>query len=98
MMNLAATEDDVTRYWIEATQRMRPKLTAILRTAAGDTENDGDFQWEVRAASLLAALNLAYQRWGTLPGSDLLDLVTAAVDTVLPGLHRNDDPVDERHD
>lgn len=85
IMHLATTDDEVSRYWLSTSQRMMSPLSAILRGAGNaDTDHDDIVTWEVRAAALLAALNVAYRRWATTAGSDLMAVVTDAVDTVLP--------------
>ncbi|MCW2686778.1 MAG: Transcriptional regulator [Mycobacterium sp.] len=85
IMYLVVTEDEVSRYWLSTSQRMVPVLAATLRSACqADQEAEDQMVWEVRAGALLAAFNSAYRRWAVSPGSDLIELVAKAVDTVLP--------------
>jgi AcrR family transcriptional regulator len=95
MIYLVITEDEVSRHWLSTSQRMIAPLAATLRAAdriasgGGPSARDSPVAWEVRAASLLGALNCAYRRWANTSGSDLIELVTDAVDTVLPILTRD---------
>jgi AcrR family transcriptional regulator len=84
LLYLATTEDEVNRHWLSTSQRMLPALSLTLRAAAGAEPDSDPVPWEVRAAALIGALNTGYRRWAAIPGSDLLAVVTEAVDTVLP--------------
>jgi AcrR family transcriptional regulator len=95
MLYLVTTEDEVSRYWLATSQRMIAPLAATLRAssrndmarsdpASAGLGRDDPVIWDVRAAALLGAMNCAYRRWANTSGSDLIDLVTDAVDTVLP--------------
>jgi AcrR family transcriptional regulator len=83
LMHLAVTEDEVNRHWLSTSQRMLPSLAGILRSAAGSGTCGSPVAWEVRGAALLSAFTVGYQRWATTSGSDLLAVMTEAVDTVL---------------
>ena len=82
----------VSRHWcsgasqvaLATAQRMLPPISAVLRTVAGAEPGEDTVAWEVRAAALLDAMSLGYRHWAATPGSDLLAVVTDAVDTVLP--------------
>jgi hypothetical protein len=63
---------------------MLPALAAILRAAAGAEPGTDPVAWDVRASALLNAFNVGYQSWAATPESDLLTVITGAVDTVLP--------------
>jgi AcrR family transcriptional regulator len=81
------TDQDASEFAIATSQRMVPTLSAILRAAAGVGVDDGqEVAWDVRAAALLDALSIGYRHWAATPESDLLAVVTEAVDTVLPVL------------
>jgi AcrR family transcriptional regulator len=89
MMRLASTDEKVWRYFLGATNRMQPTLAATLRGAAGHEEQaaasaDQPLLWDVRAGALFGAISTAYRRWAATPGSELVDLVGAAIDVVLP--------------
>jgi AcrR family transcriptional regulator len=87
MMQVASVDEDVWRYFQAATSGMQPALVATLRSAtasqAAVVPDDG-LIWDVRAGALLAAMSTAYRRWAATPGSELLELVASAIDTVLP--------------
>ncbi len=85
IMHLATVEDEVLGHWLATSQRMLGWLGTILQKAAGPDDID-PLGWEIRAAVLLSAFNVAYQRWAAAPEADLMELVTHAVDTVLPAL------------
>jgi AcrR family transcriptional regulator len=85
IMHLVITEDEVQRHWLFTSQRMAPALAETLRAGStGHAEHADPVVWDVRASTLLAAFSTAYRRWATTPGSELIPLVTQAVDTVLP--------------
>jgi AcrR family transcriptional regulator len=84
LMHLAITEDEVNRHWLSTSQRMLPSLTGILCAAARCDPGCDSVTWEVRSAALLSAITVGYRRWATTPGTDLLAVITEAVDTVLP--------------
>jgi AcrR family transcriptional regulator len=91
MMRLASTDEKVWRYFLGATNRMQPTLAATLHAAAGQGAQvavpaDQPLLWDVRAGALFAAISTAYRRWATTPGSELSDLVAAAIDVVLPAV------------
>lgn len=91
MMRLASADEEVWRYFLGAVNRMQPQLAATLRGAAVTDDRkaamvDESLLWDVRAATLLAAISTAYRRWATMPGSELAQLVAAAVDVVMPSL------------
>ena len=84
LLHLATTDDEANRHWLATSQRMLPALSASLRAAADAEPGSDPLIWDVRAAALIAALNVGYRRWAATPGSDLLAVITEAVDTVLP--------------
>lgn len=89
MMQLASTDEKVWRYFLGATDRMQPTLAATLRGATGHEQQapasaDQPLLWDVRASALFGAISTAYRRWAATPGSELTDLVAAAIDVVLP--------------
>jgi AcrR family transcriptional regulator len=88
MMRLASTDEKVWRYFLGATNRMQPTLAATLRAAAGDEAQaapaDEPLVWDVRAGALFAAISTAYRRWAATPGTELAELLAAAIDVVLP--------------
>jgi AcrR family transcriptional regulator len=84
LLYLITTDDEASQFALATSQRMLPSLSAILRAAAGADIDDNRVTWEVRAAALLDALSIGYRYWAATPGSDLLAVVTEAVDTVLP--------------
>lgn len=84
LLHLATTDDEANRHWLATSQRMLPALSACLSAAAGAEPGSDPVTWEVRAAALMGALNVGYRRWAATPGSDLLAVITEAVDTVLP--------------
>jgi AcrR family transcriptional regulator len=86
MMRLASADEEVWRYFLGATTRMQPALAATLRTGAPTTSPDGELLWEVRAGVLLGAIATAYRQWAAIPGSELADMVAAAVDVVMPAI------------
>jgi AcrR family transcriptional regulator len=84
LLHLATTDDEANRHWLATSQRMLPALAAILRAAAGAEPGTDPVAWDVRASALLNAFNVGYQSWAATPESDLLTVITGAVDTVLP--------------
>jgi hypothetical protein len=84
LLHLITTDEEASQFALAASQRMLPSLSAILRAASGVETDDDPAAWEVRAAALLDALSIGYRYWARTPGSDLLAVVTGAVDTVLP--------------
>lgn len=84
LLHLATTEDEVSRHWLSTSLRMRPALSDSLRAAAGAEPGSDPVTWEVRAAALMSALDVGYRRWAATPGSDLVAVITEAVDAVLP--------------
>jgi AcrR family transcriptional regulator len=86
LLHLATTEDEVSGHWLSTSLRMRPALSDSLRAAAGAEPGSDPVTWEVRAAALLGALDVGYRRWAATPGSDLVSVITEAVDAVLPVL------------
>lgn len=83
LMHLVVTEDEVSQLWLSTAQRLLPRLANILRDATPGDSGD-TVAWEARAGALIGALNVGYRRWATTPGSDLIGLVSEAVDAVLP--------------
>jgi hypothetical protein len=63
---------------------MLPALSDSLRVAAGADPGSDPVAWEVRAAALMSAFNIGYHHWAATPGSDLIAVITEAVDAVLP--------------
>ncbi|MCW2512982.1 MAG: Transcriptional regulator [Mycobacterium sp.] len=102
LMHLVVSEDEVYGHWLLTSQRMAPVLADTLRIAASaHPDHEDPMLWEVRASALLAAFSSAYRRWASTSGSDLLELVTHAVDTVLPilgDIRRTTDPVAANED
>jgi AcrR family transcriptional regulator len=84
LLHLATTDEEANRHWLATSQRMLPALAASLRAAAGAEPDDDPLAWNVRASALIGALNVGYRNWAATPGSDLLDVITDAVDVVLP--------------
>ena len=84
LLHMATTEDEVNRYWLSTAQQMLPALSDSLRAAAGAKPGSDSLTWEVRAAALMSAFNVGYRRWAATPGSDLVAVITEAVDAVLP--------------
>jgi AcrR family transcriptional regulator len=84
LLYLATTEDEVNRHWLSTAQRMLPALSDSLRAAARVEPGSDPLVWEVRAAALMSAFNVGYRRWAATPGSDLVAVITEAVDAVLP--------------
>jgi len=84
LLHLATTDDEANRHWLATSQRMLPALSAGLRAAAGADPGSESLAWDVRASALMGALNVGYRRWAATPGSDLLAVITEAVDAVLP--------------
>jgi AcrR family transcriptional regulator len=93
LLHMATTEEEVSRHWLATSQRMLPALSASLRNAAGAEPGSDPLTWEVRAAALLSAINVGYRHWAATPGSDVVAVVTEAVDAVLPIL----DPAHDAH-
>jgi AcrR family transcriptional regulator len=94
LLHLATTDDEANRHWLATSLRMLPALSASLRAAAGAEPGSDPLIWDVRAAALIGALNVGYRRWAATPGSDLLAVVTEAVDAVLPILDPGALPLD----
>jgi AcrR family transcriptional regulator len=94
LLYLATTEEEVNQHWLSTSERMLPALSVSLRAAAGAEPGSDAVTWEVRAAALMSALNIGYRRWAATPGSDLLAVVTEAVDAVLPILSPSAPPLD----
>ena len=84
LLHQITTDDEASQVALATAQRMLPPISAILRTVAGAETGEDTVAWEVRAAALLDAMSLGYRHWAATPGSDLLAVVTDAVDTVLP--------------
>jgi AcrR family transcriptional regulator len=84
LLHLATTDDEANRHWLATSQRMLPALSASLRAAAHAEPGSDPLAWDVRAAALIAALNVGYRSWAATPESNLLAVVTEAVDAVLP--------------
>jgi AcrR family transcriptional regulator len=84
LLHLATTDEEANRHWLATSQRMLPALSASLCAAAGAEPGSDPLAWSVRASALLGALNVGYRSWAATPGSDLLDVIAEAVDTVLP--------------
>jgi len=84
LLRQITTDDEASQVALATAQRMLPPISAILRTVAGAETGEDTVAWEVRAAALLDAMSLGYRHWAATPGSDLLAVVTDAVDTVLP--------------
>ena len=89
MMRLAAADEKAWRYFLGASSRLQPKLSAALRAATPREQSAAPSAEEplisdVRASALLGAITTAYQRWATTAGSELSSLIATAVDAVLP--------------
>lgn len=84
LLYLITTDDEASQFALATSQRMLAPLSAILRGAAHAATDRDDVAWDVRAAALLGALSVGYRYWAATPGSDLLAVVTTAVDAVLP--------------
>lgn len=89
MMRLAAADEKAWRYFLGATDRMRPSVAAALRVATEGEEPielsaEEPWLWDVRASALLGAIATAYRRWATSPDFELPHLIATAVDAVLP--------------
>lgn len=84
LLHLATTDDEANRHWLATSQRMLPALSASLRAAANAEPGSDPLVWDVRASALVGALNVGYRRWAATPGSDLIAVITEAVDAVLP--------------
>jgi AcrR family transcriptional regulator len=82
MMRLASTDEKVWRYFLGATNRMQPTLAAGDEAQAAPA--DEPLVWDVRAGALFAAISTAYRRWAATPGTELAELLAAAIDVVLP--------------
>lgn len=94
LLYLITIDEEASQVALATAQRMLPPMAAVLRTAARADTGEDTVAWEVRAAALLDAMSLGYRYWAATPGSDLLAVVTDAVDTVLPILQpptANDD-------
>lgn len=89
MMRLAAADAKAWRHFLGVTSLMQHTVAAALREAANRGQADQWVEplvWEVRASALLGAIGTAYQQWATTPDSELLGLITVAVDAVLPAI------------
>jgi AcrR family transcriptional regulator len=84
LLYLITIDEEASQVALSTAQRMLPPMSAVLRTVAGAEAEADTLAWEVRAAALLDAMSLGYRHWAATPGSDLLAVVTDAVDTVLP--------------
>ena len=84
LLYLITTDEEASQFALATSERMLPSLSAILRTAAGAEIDANHVAWAVRAAALLNALSVGYRYCAATPGSDMLAVVTEAVDVVLP--------------
>lgn len=92
MMRMNSIDEEVWRYFLEATSRLQPALAETLRSAADSSRIASaspldELVWDVRAGMVLGAIGTACRRWAMTPDSKLSELVVTAVDTVLPSLN-----------
>ncbi|MGV0050516.1 TetR/AcrR family transcriptional regulator [Mycobacterium colombiense] len=88
MMRLASADEKIWRFFLGATARIQPKLAVTLRSATPGQQGEGSademFFYDIAASALTGAIATAYRRWAVTPGSELPELVAAAIDIVLP--------------